>query len=213
MVGRLKKQVRVALDRLEAEALASHEERQRAGQALSDVDKLKADLAHMHQALQKEQLQQEEERKANASDRAQSLDLRHQLQAQMQHMEERMLALQKTIDEYEDQESARADAVSELVEQRDKMLHAADDSIASMQAHLLQLQADKSAKDADADALLQHLAQLKLTLQKENARVRDTQALVVQLEVGAVGCSNRCCRCCSCVLALVLSINVYSMNV
>jgi len=182
-VGYLKQQVQSALEQVQAEAIASQHERDRRAEVEQDLGLLHEDLERMQVELVQQQHLHQNQRAAMATERADAHELRSLLETQIQQMQGRVVGLQKTLDNYQTQDAARSQAGEELVQDREKMLRDADDTIAHMRAQLQSVLEDKEAKQSQALKMQQHLESVDQLLAQENARVRESQAQAEQLHV------------------------------
>jgi hypothetical protein len=132
--------------------------------------------------LQEQQHVQQVELAKMATERAEAHELREVLEAQIGQMQQRVMGLQKAIDNYQTNESAREQAVEALVRDRDDMLVKADCSIANLRAHLQKVLQDKQANDAQAEQMQEHLDSLNTLLAQENMRVRNSIEHAQRLE-------------------------------
>jgi len=182
-VGYLKQQVQSALEQVQAEAIASQHERDRRAEVEQDLGMLHAELERMQVELVQQQHLHQNQRAAMATECADARELRSVLETQIQQMQGRVVGLQKTLDNYQTQDAARSQAGEELVQDREKMLRDADDTIAHMRAQLQSVLEDKEAKQSQALKMQQHLESVDQLLAQENARVRESQAQAEQLHV------------------------------
>jgi hypothetical protein len=181
-VRRLQNEVQSALERVQAEAMTCEQERFKRTKAEGDVDVLKRDLTKMQLHLQQQQQVQQVELAKMATERAEAHELREVLEAQIGQMQQRVMGLQKAIDNYQTNESAREQAVEALVRDRDDMLMNADCSIANLRAHLQKVLQDKQANDAQAEQMQEHLDSVNTLLSQENMRVRSSIEHAQRLE-------------------------------
>ena len=181
-VRHLQNEVKSALERVQAEAMTCEQERLQRTKAEHDVEVLRKDLTQMQMDLQEQQQVQQVELAKIATERAEAHELRELLEAQIGHMQQRVVGLQKTIDDYQTRESAREQAVEELVADRDAMLVNADSSIANLRAELEKVLQDKQAKDTQAEQMQEHLDNVNKLLAQENARVQSSIAHAQRLE-------------------------------
>ena len=109
--------------------------------------------------------------------------LRQEMEVQKAEMQQRIVALQAKLDDYEQQQEARVEAATQLLADRQHAVESADEAIAAMRAKLEDMGAEKEAKDAEAKKVLLFLQDsqaLAQQLTEDKAQLASQLALVQQ---------------------------------